>query len=127
MPVELACRGRTLSRRGDHIVGPLFSRGFSLAGRFLGEYSRLQRRIGLDHDLRNGTLPLGRSVKRRWLRDRLPRSVIRACSALVRIETLQSCAMPLSKEPATTRSRLDFFPPFLAEQRLSQRLSKTRS
>ena len=55
--------GVSVSRREDHIVGPLFSGGLSLAGRFLGEYSRLERRIGLNHDLRNGTLPQGRSVE----------------------------------------------------------------
>jgi len=35
-----------------------FSKGLPPAGTFLGEYSRLQRRIGLDRDLPNGTLTL---------------------------------------------------------------------
>ena len=56
---------RPLVRREDQIVGPLFSLGVSLAGTFLGEDSCLQRRMGLDDDLRNGTLPLGRSVNER--------------------------------------------------------------
>ena len=51
--------GVSVSRREDHIVGPLFSGGLSPAGRFLGEYSRLERGMGLDRDLRNGTLPPG--------------------------------------------------------------------
>ena len=62
--------GVSVSRREDHIVGPLFSGGLSPAGRFLGEYSRLERGMGLDRDLRNGTLPWGRSVEEAWLQDR---------------------------------------------------------
>src|SRR2546426_30388 len=72
--------GVSVSRRENHIVGPLFSGGLRPVETFLGADSRLQRRMGLDRDLRNGTLPQGRSVKRRWLRDRLPRFVIRAYS-----------------------------------------------
>src|SRR2546427_1484427 len=68
-----------LTSRGSYCWPP-FSRGFSPAGRFLGADSRLQRRIGLDHDLRNGTLPLGRSVKQRRSPDRLSRFRIRAYS-----------------------------------------------
>ena len=55
--------GVSVSRREDHIVGPLFLEGSPPAGTFLGEDSCLQRRIGLIDDLRTGTLPHGRSVE----------------------------------------------------------------
>jgi hypothetical protein len=48
------------------LLAPLFSLGVLLAGTFLGEDSGLQRRMGSDDDLRNGTLPLGRSVGEAW-------------------------------------------------------------
>jgi hypothetical protein len=54
---------RALSCRGKHIVGPLFCGGLSPVETFLGEDHVLERGIGLDDDLRNGTLPLRRSVE----------------------------------------------------------------
>jgi len=48
---------QALSRRERRIVAPLFLWRLSLAGTFLGEDSVLRRRMGFDHDLRNGTLP----------------------------------------------------------------------
>ena len=41
--------------------------------------------MDLDDDLRNGTIPLGRSVEEAWLQDRLPRFRIRAYSAPIRL------------------------------------------
>ena len=41
--------------------------------------------MDLDDDLRNGTLPLGRSVKLGGSRERLPRFRIRAYSAPIRL------------------------------------------
>ena len=80
---------RPLVRREDQIVGPLFSLGVSLAGTFLGEDSCLQRRMGSDDDLRNGTLTLGRSVEHRGSLNRLPRFRIRACSGIVQSQEAQ--------------------------------------
>jgi hypothetical protein len=54
---------RPLVRRGDHFVAPLFSGGLSPVETDMGESSVSGRRIGLNHDLRTGTLPLGRSVE----------------------------------------------------------------
>jgi len=51
-------------------VAPLFSRGRSPVESDTGEFSVSGRRIGLNHDLRKVTLPLGRSVEEAWLRDR---------------------------------------------------------
>src|SRR6266851_6998782 len=72
---------RPLVRRGDQFVGPLFSGGLSPVETDMGESSVSGRRIGLNHDLRIGTLRLARSVEQTWLQDRLPRFRIRACSA----------------------------------------------
>src|SRR6266849_1206950 len=85
---------RRLGKRYSHVAAikllhPFFSWGLSPAGTFLGEDSRLQHRVGLDRDLRNGTLPLGRRVEQAWSKDRLPRFRIRACSGFVG-ETKQS-------------------------------------
>src|SRR6266851_9423549 len=60
---------------------PPFSRGLSPVETDMGESSVSGRRIGSNHDLRTGTLPLARSVEQTWLQDRLPRFRIRACSA----------------------------------------------
>ena len=46
-------------------MAPLFSRGGSPVETDTGEFSVSGRRTGLNHDLRNGTLPLGRSVNKR--------------------------------------------------------------
>jgi len=73
--------GRPLSRRERNIAGPLCSRGLSPVGTFLGEDSDFRRRMGLSHDCRNGNVTLGRRVEEAWLRNRLTRSEIRACSA----------------------------------------------
>jgi hypothetical protein len=50
---------KALTHRENNIVGPLFCVGLSLDGMFLGEDPVLDRRIGLDQDLRNGTLTQG--------------------------------------------------------------------
>src|SRR5260370_10740846 len=50
----------------------LFPGRLSPAGTFLGEDPVLERGIGLNSDLRNGTLTLGRSVEQRRLQDRPP-------------------------------------------------------
>ena len=71
------------------LLAPFFSLGVSLAGTFLGEDSCLQRRMGSDDDLRNGTFPLGRSVEQTWLQDRLPRFRIRVCSGIVQVQAAQ--------------------------------------
>ena len=52
------------------IVAPLFFTGPSPVETGLGESPASGRRTGLDDDLRNGTLPLGRSVEEAWLQDR---------------------------------------------------------
>jgi hypothetical protein len=83
---------RPRTRRGKIIVGPLFFGGLSPAGTFLGEDSRLQRRMGLDRDLRNGTLTLGRSVEQTWLRERLYRFQFRAYSG--RVHLADVCLQP---------------------------------
>src|SRR5690242_12031917 len=53
---------KALMRREKNIVGPL-SRGSDQPERFLGEDAVSGRRMGVIGDLRNGTLPLGRSVQ----------------------------------------------------------------
>ena len=56
-------RQTVLSRRGDQIIGPPFPGGLPPTGTFLGVDSVFERRMGLDHDLRNGTLALGGSLE----------------------------------------------------------------
>ncbi len=51
------------------MLAPLFPGGLPPAGTFLGGDSCLQRRMGLYSDLRNGTLPLGRSVEQRGVQE----------------------------------------------------------
>jgi hypothetical protein len=58
---------------------------------FLGEDSRLQRGMGLDRDLRNGTLPLGRSVEQEGLQYRPPRFQIGAYSG--RVHLVEVCRL----------------------------------
>jgi hypothetical protein len=53
---------------------PLFPGRLLPAGTFLGENPVLELRIGLNSDLRNGTLPLGRSVSNRGYRIACPDS-----------------------------------------------------
>jgi hypothetical protein len=66
--------------------------------------------MGFDDDLRNGTLTLARSVEEAWLRDRLPRSVIRACSELVRFEREQSAARKVQTFSVLISPRLQVSP-----------------
>src|SRR5713226_846422 len=72
----------TRASRGS-FCWPLFSGGLSPVETDMGESSVSGRRIGLNHDLRTGTLPLGRSVEQTWSPDRLPRFRIRLHSVLV--------------------------------------------
>ena len=59
---------RRLGKRYSHVAAikllhPFFSWGLSPAGTFLGEDSGLGCGMGLNGDLRNGTLPLAGSVE----------------------------------------------------------------
>ncbi len=55
------------SKENSHVarnkLWPLLSRGRSPVETDPGEFFRFRRRIGLSHDLRNVTLPIGRSVE----------------------------------------------------------------
>ena len=97
---------------GKKLLHPFFSWGLSPAGTFPGEDSCLQRRMGLDRDLRNGTLPLGRRVEEAWLRNRMPRFRIRACSAPAGLK-LNSLRMPIFESWGRERFRVGGMPTLL--------------
>jgi hypothetical protein len=79
----------TRASRGSYCWPP-FCRGLSPVETILGESQGSGRRISLNHDLRNGTLALGRSVEQRGSQDRLPRFRIRACSAPIPLKTIET-------------------------------------
>src|SRR5713101_4596383 len=77
--------------REKQVVAPFFSGGLWPVETDTGEFYVSGRRIGLNHDLPNGTLALWRRVEQTWLQDRLPHFRIRACSGLVRFEIGTVC------------------------------------
>ena len=66
---------------GIIVLAPFFPMRLLPVETDMGESSVSGRRIGLNHDLRDGPLLLGRGVEQSWLKDRLSRFWIRACSA----------------------------------------------
>src|SRR6266481_5606180 len=105
---ETSSPEEALACRENNIVGPLFCGGLSPAGTVLGEDSRLQRRIDLNHDLRNGTLPLGRSGEEAWIQNCLSRFRIRVCSALVEFEREQSAGSGLFLDDSLFQGNIPF-------------------
>src|SRR5689334_4942664 len=79
------------------MVDPPFSRRLSPVETALAKSAILGRRIGFERDLRSVILPLVGSVEQRGSVIRLPRFLIRACSASIRFEKEQSAILAPSR------------------------------